>query len=89
MPRLPVSGRDDEGAGQGLGLGQGSNLDSEVRTVALEGSKNPNQGLRSANVQFLHTASKEGLRVISLGMEKAIRQADRRSGEDLESCVLD
>ena len=50
--------------------------DPEVRAV----TQDRNRSLRSANVQFLYTASKEGLRVISLGMEKAVRQADKRSG---------
>jgi hypothetical protein len=38
--------------------------------------------IQSANALFLHTASKEGLRVIAQGMERAVRDA-HSSGEML------
>ena len=70
---LPLRAADSAGGGERGGM----DLDPEVRVVAQDRGRN----LRSANVQFLHTASKEGLRVISLGMEKAVRQTDNRSGK--------
>ena len=36
--------------------------------------------LRAANARFLHTASKEGLRVIASGMERAVRECDAHQG---------
>ena len=36
--------------------------------------------LRTANARFLHTASKEGLRVIASGMERAVRECDAHQG---------
>ena len=36
--------------------------------------------LRACNARFLHTASKEGLRVIASGMERAVRDCDLRAG---------
>ena len=57
----------------------GSQLVSEVR-VSIQGKSE--NSVRSANVEFLHTASKEGLRIISLGMEKAIGKTGNPSGQE-------
>ena len=57
----------------------GSEIGSEILVPKQRKSENT---FRSANVEFLHRASKEGLRIISLGMEKAIGQAGNLSGQE-------
>ena len=58
----------------------GNEIGSEILVPKQRKSENT---FRSANVEFLHRASKEGLRIISLGMEKAIGQAGNPSGQEI------
>ena len=67
------------------GVGSGAEDDANP---SQDRSGDRGTSLRTANVQFLFSASREGLRVVSLGMERAVKQAASRSGQRWRSSPL-
>jgi subtilisin family serine protease len=65
--------------------GHGQGVEGETDPVLVPNSSYPtgNQTQSTSNIQFLYSSSKEGLRVVSMGVEKAVRAANK--GGDLQS----